>query len=494
MTNTFTVEDELRLTCDLAFAIAESDGELGALAAALACICRATDWQMGQAWIPSPQGLRCSPAWHCDENMRESVRDFRAVSENTVLAEGIGLPGLVWQTRRGEWVLPQSGDQNPIFTRLQVACDAGIKVALAVPVASDEEIVAVFEFFSSRERDENQQLLDLVSSVAVRLGSLLLRKRATQTLRESEAELQALVRAIDDLVIVADSQMRYVRIAPTNNQLLYRPAEEMIGKTMSEVLPPPEAALFQEAITRVLQSRQTAHIEYSLPIAGEMLWFSANISPMGDDQVLWVARDITQRKVAEVKLAQAEENYRGIFLHALEGIFQTDKNGRYLSANPALARIYGYDSVDELMDGLIDIAQQLYTKSARRDEFARLLANHDMVSKFESQVRRKDGTVIWISENARAVRDQNGDLLYYEGTVEDITERKWRESQLEEQQLRLQEINFQLQALATLDSLTGLKNHRALQEALLRECERARREKKPLSLLLQDDRTNRCIS
>ena len=90
----------------------------------------------------------------------------------------------------------------------------------------------------------------------------------------------------------------------------------------------------------------------------------------------------------------------------------------------ALARIYGYDSPAELMASIQDIARKLYVEPGRRDEFVRLMQEHDTLSGFESKIYRKDETIIWISENCRAVRDADGKLLYYEGTVEDITERK----------------------------------------------------------------------
>ncbi len=139
----------------------------------------------------------------------------------------------------------------------------------------------------------------------------------------------------------------------------------------------------------------------------------------------------------EEALQQMEAKYYSIFENAISGIFQTTPEGRYLSANPALARIYGYDSTDEMTICLTDISHQLYVESQRRNEFISALQEHDIVSDFESQIYRRDGTVIWISENARAVRNQNGELLYYEGFVEDITQRKQAESGLRESEERL---------------------------------------------------------
>lgn len=134
--------------------------------------------------------------------------------------------------------------------------------------------------------------------------------------------------------------------------------------------------------------------------------------------------DITDRKQAEEGLQRAEEKYRSIFENASEGIFQTTPDGRYVSANPALARIYGYESAAELMRQIQTIDCQLYVEPNRRAEFLSEIEKHGSVSEFESQVYRADGVIIWVSENARAVRDAGGILLYYEGTVEDVTDRK----------------------------------------------------------------------
>jgi len=124
-------------------------------------------------------------------------------------------------------------------------------------------------------------------------------------------------------------------------------------------------------------------------------------------------------------LRRAEQKYRSIFENATEGIFQTTPDGHYLSANPALARMYGYDSPEELLAALTDISRQLYVQPARRAEFTLAMQQYEKVLEFESQIYRRDGSIIWISENARAVHDEvTGELLYYEGMVQDITRRK----------------------------------------------------------------------
>ena len=141
--------------------------------------------------------------------------------------------------------------------------------------------------------------------------------------------------------------------------------------------------------------------------------------------------EILERQRVELALRSAEEKYRSIFENSVEGVFQTTPEGRYLMANPTLARMYGYDSAGELQATITDLGAELYVDPLRRVEFQRRIDQSGKVLRLESQVYRKDGSVIWISENTRAVRDATGALLYYEGTVEDVTERKRNEAELD---------------------------------------------------------------
>ncbi|MBD2175336.1 response regulator [Pseudanabaena sp. FACHB-1998] len=128
-------------------------------------------------------------------------------------------------------------------------------------------------------------------------------------------------------------------------------------------------------------------------------------------------------------LENAEAKYQSIFENAVEGIFQTTIDGRYIIANPMLAKIYGYNSAEELINNVTNIAHQIYVSPNRRQEFIDILRTHDTVSNFESQVYRRDGSKIWISENVRAVRDRDRHLIGFEGTVQDITQRKRAEEE-----------------------------------------------------------------
>jgi two-component system cell cycle sensor histidine kinase/response regulator CckA len=128
-----------------------------------------------------------------------------------------------------------------------------------------------------------------------------------------------------------------------------------------------------------------------------------------------------------------EHNYRSMFQEALIGMFQTTPEGKFLNINPAMASIFGYDSPQEMMARITDIPAQLYIDPKRREELNRLLEKDGVAQHFECQLFRKDGSKIWISAGARAIL-QNGTVVRYDGTFEDISERKLLEDQLRQAQ------------------------------------------------------------
>lgn len=156
----------------------------------------------------------------------------------------------------------------------------------------------------------------------------------------------------------------------------------------------------------------------------------------GVECLILQAQDITRFKLAEEALRFAEEKYRSIFENAVEGIFQSSPDGRYLSANPSLARIYGYESASHLIHSVRDISREVYVDADTRDRFLERMERDGSVSGFEARARRRDGSVIWISENARVVRGSDGRVLYFEGTVEDISARREAEDALRTSQER----------------------------------------------------------
>lgn len=259
----------------------------------------------------------------------------------------------------------------------------------------------------------------------------------------AEQKMRGVFEAMTDIAIVVQiqaGQIGDIEVLPTNWVRLYSLETDLVTYTIEQLFQPETADSWLSAFDRVLVTRQTLNFDYTLNINKNIFCFAAAISPVSEDTVLLVARDISDRKQAEEALRIAQERYHSIVENALEGIYQTTPNGTYLSANPALARIYGYSSPQELRQSIQDVSRQVYVDPKRRQEFIDAMAANDAVSGFESLVYRKDGSMVWISETARSVKDSTGKLIYYEGIVSNITERKLAQDALEYQKAKTEQL------------------------------------------------------
>lgn len=196
------------------------------------------------------------------------------------------------------------------------------------------------------------------------------------------------------------------------------------------------------------------------------------IDELGGRVIEGFIEDITERVRGQFQLAEAELRYRSIFENSVVGMFQTTEDGHYLAANQALADLYRYATPAELISQLSDIAERLYVDPQRRASFAEEIRRNGFVRDFEAEVFCRDGSRIWISENAHAVRGPDGTLLYYEGTAENISERRQHQAQLEYQ--------------ATHDPLTGLPNRNLLQDRLSQAMISARRNNEQVAVAFVD--------
>jgi len=240
----------------------------------------------------------------------------------------------------------------------------------------------------------------------------------------------------------------------------YQPRDLMYNGPVSyeSITHPEDQVWVREAVRGALEEQKRFDVEYRIVHAdGSVRWvWERGTGVLNEDgkiiAIEGLIQDITERRKAVQAMRDAEQRYRGLFNNAIEGIFRTTADGHFLDANPALAHIYGFESPEALMTEMRDIGRQLYVDPQRREEFMRIIRARGSVSGFEAQVYRKNGDIIWISENARAVLDEDGKTLAYEGTVEDITERKLYQARIEQQ--------------ANYDTLTGLANRSLLQDRL----------------------------
>ena len=219
----------------------------------------------------------------------------------------------------------------------------------------------------------------------------------------------------------------------------YRPDELTLNRRLSyeNLTLPEDRARVARVIHAALRIGDAFEVEYRIRRAdGQIAWVLERGVGIRNShgQPAWIEgyiQDISERMAVDEMMREAVRRYESLFENATEGIFQTTPEGRYLSANPALARIYGHTTPDALISHLHDIEHQLYVQPERRAEFVRLMQEQGTVRNFESQVYTRDGSIIWISENARVVRHADGSVQFYEGTVVDITERREHEAALE---------------------------------------------------------------
>ena len=282
----------------------------------------------------------------------------------------------------------------------------------------------------------------IVVILGIQVAKIKHRLKNEATLVESQRRLATLIDSLPGIIFSCsndtDFSMTYLSEGCFN--LTGYSSSELIGTkgvynaiTYAEDLP-----RVLETINAAIAQQQPYVVEYRIKTksSGECKWLWEKGNGVYSDrgQLLgWEGfiTDITKLKSSQAAIRQAEAKYRSIFENAVEGIFQTTIDGQYISVNPALAKIYGYESEQALISGLTNIKEHLYVESNRRHKFLELIQQQGTVTGFESQVYRQDRTVIWISENVRVVRDASGDPLYYEGTVEDITAYKQIHQQLE---------------------------------------------------------------
>jgi PAS domain S-box-containing protein len=263
------------------------------------------------------------------------------------------------------------------------------------------------------------------------------RKRATEALLESQRKYRDLVEASQDLIWSTDEHGTITFMNLASRRILGREPEEMVGRKLPEFMP----AGGPEEDLAVLTARASSDSESSAEVmrvcrkegAEVVLSAKSRLIQGREGMILgytWTGRDISAQTIAEQELRRAEAQYRSIFDNALEGIFQSTPEGRYVTVNPAFARIHGYDSPGEMIESCRDIGTNVYVNRADREAFVRWISAHGEIRNFEHKTRRKDGSQIWVSLSARVVLDPAGRPVLYEGSIVDITERKRHLEQL----------------------------------------------------------------
>ncbi|NER49276.1 MAG: PAS domain S-box protein [Symploca sp. SIO1A3] len=257
-------------------------------------------------------------------------------------------------------------------------------------------------------------------------------KDREQELSEAKEQLEAVLNAVPGSISWINTNGVYLGVNKHLAENLNSLPENVNGQKLEFFK---SQSQFAQFMSKFLSSQQTAasqEIEVQINNSKRYYLIAAQKYQQGNAAVT-VGIDITDRKRAQEALRIAEENYRSIFENALDGIFQSTFDGHYINVNPAMAQIHGYDSPQEMMVTVAEIGSQLYVEPSCRQDFQRLMEAQGEVKGFEYQVYQRDGNIIWVEENTRAVGDTNGNLFYYEGIIQDITKRKQEEDALKQQ-------------------------------------------------------------
>ena len=263
------------------------------------------------------------------------------------------------------------------------------------------------------------------------------RRQAEEALAASEAELRALFASMQDVVLVIDRDGVYRKVAPTNLKLLAIPPAELFGKNLREVFPVERAEEFIRTIQQVLDTEQTASVEYEILIGGKPMWFEASISPMDRDNTLWVAHDITARKQAKEALAASEAKLRALVEQSPAIVYtESVENGETVYISPQVEKLTGYTSAEWIQD------HDLWKKMIHPEDLAAVLAEDERTTAahepfyIEYRVLTRDGRALWLHDEAVMIQNQDGTPLFWQGVIYDITERKQTEEHLKESEER----------------------------------------------------------
>jgi PAS domain S-box-containing protein len=266
------------------------------------------------------------------------------------------------------------------------------------------------------------------------------RQRAEETTRLSEGRLRALFQAMDDVVIVFDSDGRYLEIAPTRRELA-RPRAELLGKTVTELFPPEQAELFLDQIHRTLADNEPLNEEYQLLIGEPRRWFSGTFSRMSENRVLVVARDITLRKHAQQARAESERQLSLIYTHVSDIIFylavEAGPRYRYVTVNRAFLETAGLSEAQVVGQ----LVQQVLPESAHAlvlHQYAEAIRTRRAV-RWEEVSRSPSGKK-YGEVSVTPVMNSDGQCTHLIGVVHDITERKQSEDALRESERRYREV------------------------------------------------------
>ncbi len=314
------------------------------------------------------------------------------------------------------------------------------------------------------------QAMELELSNQELLEALAVNQRERRAAEESAAEQNALFAAMTDVILVLGCDGQYLKIAPTTQPPLYAPAKDLLGRKIPDVWPPDAAKVAMDAIAAALSSRKRIDVEYDLAIQGRPLRFAASVTGLGDDRVLWVARDITSGTMAAEALRESELRFRSLVENSPQGI-ALHSEGRLVYVNAAAGMFLGVDAPDILRGEMILDFVEPGTRERLAECFTTLQKEAGKALTRQCQfMRRDDGAVLDVEVTSVSV--QHGGQARILSLMNDVTERRALEAQLAHQ--------------AFHDPLTNLANRALFRDRVEHAAQRAARALQPPVVLFID--------
>ena len=268
------------------------------------------------------------------------------------------------------------------------------------------------------------------------------RKRISTALRDSERQYRMALDAMGDATTLVDKDLRIILANKIVKEwcTVLGISPNIEGLSLFDAFPFTHEDNVREEYQSVFDTSETITTQESFIINGKEILTETRKSPVYEEgrvvRVLAAMRDITEKSRLEKAFFESEKKYRNIFENTLVGIYQSTLEGRYFSANPAIAKMYGYETPETFMAGITSIGNQLYVDPADRERCMQVLKESERLESFEVQTRRRDGSLMWNLINSRPVRDIDGKVQYIEGVIIDTTKLKQTEAALRSSQER----------------------------------------------------------
>ncbi|MEB3161774.1 MAG: EAL domain-containing protein [Prochlorothrix sp.] len=435
-----------KFVADMALAIAEANTPDEALSLILQQTCQFTGWHYGEVWLPRlqpqhPPQLICSPLWYCHDP--ETWTAFRSTSLKTTFTFGEGLPGRVWQSQAPEWIPNVDLNSNAVFRRADLARQMRLQAGLGVPILGQGEVLAVLAFFMLDQHQEDHELVDLISTLAIHIGGVVQRKRMEVAIQASEARLQALFTSLPGFVF------QKLPEAPWTMQYLSAGCQDLLGYGPEVLTHELESPRYEDLIRAEDWPRIQAQMQQA--VSGQSCCYVVEYrvqTQNGEERWLWekgcgrysrqgklvslegFITDVTDRKQAEHKFQNQQALLQLVLDTIPQAVFWKDKDLRYLGGNQRWLQDLGLPNVERVV-GKTDFDFQAPERAVQYQAYDRCIIESEAPSLHQIRAfQTEDGTLTYKDISKVPIHDANQQLVGVLGTYEDITERRRAEMDL----------------------------------------------------------------